>query len=254
MADANTVFDPNAPAFGSGSQKLEPEVAPAEVEAPKEEVPAPETEVEESKVPYSRFKKFHDRAQEAEEEAQLWRQRYEALSKPEEQKVESNLPQWWVKLYGDNEASKEAWQIQSEQNEALTQRMREEALEAVRNEKYEEVARIEKNVEMLDNQFEDLSAQVGRDLTEKEESAILDIIDDYTPKDQDGNYAGPIIPMEKAWEIYELKNQVSRAPKQAIRDNIASLSASPTQGQVNANEEQNKAFNPLDWNSYKRRI
>ena len=257
MADA-TKFDMNAPAFGPGSQKIEPDIKKeesvvAEVTKVVEEAPKPEADAEESKVPYSRFKKFHDRALEAETEAAKWREIAEK-KEPSVDKVESELPSFWVELYGDSDASKRAWKIQSEQNEALISKAREEAIEAVRNEKYEETERVEKNVEYIDSQFENLSALVGRDLTEKEQSAVLDIVDEYTPKDKDGNYSGDIIPIEKAWEVYELKQGISKAPKQASRDNVASLSGASTQGTPDARIEQDKSFNPLDWGAYKKRL
>ena len=64
-------IDLNAPAFGAGVQKIEDvssePVGEPEIK-PKEEAPLlPE---EEQTVSYSRFKKFHDAAKEAEEEAE----------------------------------------------------------------------------------------------------------------------------------------------------------------------------------------
>jgi hypothetical protein len=227
----------DAPAFGT-----EAPVEPTVVEPTKEEVPV--TSEEETKVPYSRFKKIHERAKEAEEEAARWREKAEAYDRqPKLEREPSGLPDFWVKLYGDSEASKEAWKIQSEQNETIKAEARREALEAVRNERLEEAQRTEENVGILDENFEDLSAIVGRDLTDKEQSAILDIVDDYTPKDRDGNYAGQILSFDKAWEIYELRNQSAKAPKRESRDNAASLSGSQSQGDTSITEKD-KNFNP----------
>jgi len=253
MADAKV--DMNAPGFGPGSQKVEPQEAPEVAEVkPVEtsvEAPAEVAEATESKVPYSRFKKFHDEALELRQKVADIEAR---MDQEPESKTESEMPAFWVELYGDSDASKKAWKIQSEQNEALIAQAQEKAIEAVRNERYQEAERVETNVSYLDDQIDTLSAKVGRDLTDKEQSDILDIIDEYTPKDEEGNYAGDIIPMDKAWEIYELKNQVAKAPKQASRDSIASLSGTATQGSSSQREEQDKAFNPLDWNAWKRRI
>lgn len=257
-------IDLNAPAFGAGAQKIE-ETPVVSEETPevkaKEEIA--ETPEEESKVPYSRFKKFHDEArlvpkyrQEADQykrEAEEWRAKAEAI-KSSENVPTSELPEFWKKLYGDSDASLEAWKIQSEQNDALLSKAREEALNAVHNERMEEVKRTEENVEKIDSNFEKLSAFVGRDLTEKEQSAILDIVDEFTSKDEDGNYLGEILPFEKGWEIYELKTQASKAPRSQSRDNVASLSGSPSQGEPSAIAEKNKNFNPFDWDSYKKRI
>jgi hypothetical protein len=56
---------------------------------------------------------------------------------------------------------------------------------------------------------------------------------------------------DKAWDIYELKNQ---RPKSPTRDNIASLSNSRSEGETSIQQEKDKNFNPFDWNSYKTRL
>ena len=163
------------------------------------------------------------------------------------------LPNHWVKLYGDSDASKEAWQIQSEQNETLKAEARAEALDAVRNERYVEAQAVEENIGAIDESIDLLKDFVGRDLTEKEEEGVLDIVDQYSPVGNDGKYIeGAMMPFEKAWEIYELKQGSSNAPKRSSRDAVASLSGSPSQGDADIQAEKDKNFNPLDWNSYKK--
>lgn len=256
-------IDLNAPAFGEGAQKpeaavVEPEVkveAPQVVPEPKVEEPKVEPEGE-TQVPYSRFKKFHDAAREAQEAADYWKakaeERLEAPAAPAP--VADDMPPQWVKLYGDSDDSKAAWEIQKNLLAEMREQTRTEALEAVRNQQHEEKERTEQNVERLDDGFEDLAAKVGRDLTEIEQSAILDIVDDYTPKDEDGNYAGDILSFDKAWEIYELKNAATKAPKIQQRNNVAGILGNQSQGEPNNNAEQNKNWNPLDWDAWKRRI
>jgi hypothetical protein len=246
-------IDLNAPAFGEGSQTTEPVKEPvAEPDGTAEKEEESKAEIEENKVPYTRFKKFHDRALEAEQEAAHWRK----IAETTQPKVESqtDLPSFWVELYGDSDASKKAWKIQSEQNEALLQKAREEALNAVRSEKEQETAKVNENIEYLDQSFESLSSQLGRDLTDKEQAAVLDIIDDYTPKDEEGNYAGAILPFDKAWEIYNLKETAQKAPRAQKRDAVASLSQNQSQGEVSVDKEKDKNFNPLDWNAWRSRI
>ena len=260
-------IDLNAPAFGPGSQLIEdeaekeetinseeeivveetPEVTPEE-----EEVPAEPLEEEESKVPYSRFKKFHDEATDLRQKVADYEARFENREPMSPQ--ESDVPTFWTDLYGESDAATKAWRVQEKQNQSLIEDAREQAIEAVRNERTEEANAINSNMESLDNQIESLSDFVGRKLTGKEESSILDIVDEYTPKDENGNYAGQTIPMDKAWEIYELKNSASKAPKKASRDSVASLSAKQTDGQPNSKNEQDTNFDPLNWNAYKNRI
>lgn len=250
-------IDLNAPAFGAGAQKLE-ETTDETVVEPVEPKENEVTSEEETKVPYSRFQKFHNLAREKEAEAEQykreaaeWRAKAETF-KPQESTDE--LPEFWKELYGESEASKKAWKIQQRANESLKEEARREAVEAFRNERFEETQRTEQNVEVIDNHFEDLSAFVGRDLTEKEQSAVLDIVDDYTPKDRNGNYSGELMSFDKAWEILELRNQSAKTAKTKSRDQVASLNGTQSQGDPSASAEQNKNFNPLDWDSYKRRL
>jgi len=71
-------FDPNAPAFGTDAQKVEETPVEAEVKTEEAKDEPVVESVEETKVPYSRFAKFHTRALEAEKEAQHWREIAEA--------------------------------------------------------------------------------------------------------------------------------------------------------------------------------
>lgn len=254
-------IDLNAPAFGKGAQKVEETVEETVVEPTIEKIEEPKIEPiepseEESKVPYSRFKKFHQEAREAREEAEKWRLEAERLkNQPEPTKYSDELPPQWAKLYGDSDASKDAWKVQQDLNRQIREDALKEAREAVRNERYEEAQRIEDNVGQIDSSFEDLSAFIGRDLTEKEQSALLDIVDEFTPKDRYGNYAGETTSLEKAWEVYELKNNISKAPKTQARDTVAALTGKLSQGGTTAEvEERNKNWNPLNWNGYKDRL
>ncbi len=264
---AKQKIDLNAPAFGKGAQVIEETAEETVVEPvveeqkPKEQEPV--ASEEETKVPYSRFKKYHDAAKEAEKEAAYWREQAEQrreYNRPSEPQVDlqDEAYKLWIENYGDNEASHKAWKNQLKITQTLEERAiaraEERAKETYRNERYEEAARTEENVDVLDDRLEDLSAVVGRDLSEKEQLALLEIVDDYTPKDREGNYLGEIMPFEKAWRIYELEQQASKAPKVQARNQVASLSGSQSQGDPSNVAEANKNFNPLDWNAWRKRI
>lgn len=259
-----TKIDLNAPAFGPNAQKLadlEETVPPVVTEEPKveekkvEEAAITEPVEEENSVRYSRFKKFHDEALALREEVAELRRKVEVV-KPAEQEVV--VPDSFKRLYGDEnsphwESVKEAWKIQSEQNEALVSRARQEAIEAARSERYEEIEKTNKNLQTIDSGIESLSDTIGRDLTDAEQSSVLDIVDAYTPQDANGNYLGPLLPFDKAWEIYELKQNVQKAPKKESKDNVAALSGKQSQGEP-ANAEKNASWNPMDWNAWQKRI
>lgn len=256
-------IDLNAPAFGAGAQKLEDLItdahAQSSVEEPVIEVKEEETveSAEETKVPYSRFKKFHDEARQARLEAEEWRAKAEALeSRPVRHEVDesSEMPSYWKELYGDSEASQKAWSIQQRREEEIERKAYEAGQRGARELEIEQRERIDSNVAVIDDNFDALSDFVGRDLTVKEQSAILDIVDEYTAKDSDGNYQGAVMPFDKAWEIYELKQNSVKSPQRQARDSVASLSGAQSRGDTSVSEETNKNWNPLARGSWRSRL
>jgi hypothetical protein len=258
-------IDLNKPAFGAGSQtlaelqaNLTPDTSVEETVEIKSEEDTSEPSVEETKVPYSRFKNIHTRALEAEAEAEKWRLRAEEIENQRTSRAyeepSSDMPSEWKELYGDSEASEKAWKLQQKREQAIEQRAYEAGQRGAMELESLQRERIDTNINVIDENFESLSAYVGRDLSEKEQSAILDIVDNYTPKDAHGNYQGAIMDFDKAWEIYELKQNSGKSQTRQSRDNVASLSGTNTQGDTSINTERDKSFNPLDWNAYKNRI
>jgi len=255
-------IDLNAPAFGPNAQKVgEESNTNSGEEVLKEEKPDADSG-EEQMVKYSRFKKFHDEAQTYKQEAERYRAEAEALrNRPERESNQDPLDEarkLWIENYGDTEATRKAWDNQVKINQAFEQRAidraREEARETFGSERQRETQRTQENIGHIDNELETLADYVGRPLKESEEEAILDIVDEFTPKDEDGNYAGALLPMDRAWEIYELKQGASKSKGRSSRDSIASLSGSQSQGDSSVQSEQNKNFEPRDWDAYKRRL
>ena len=245
----------DTPAFGPGSEEGKVEVKEEMVTKPEGEVTKekePAESEEESKVPYSRFKKFHDEAAE-------YKAKYEELVSQREterhttENKEDEPDARWTKLWGDSPEAKEAWKVQKERDEDIVSRAEQKALEAVKNEKYQESERIEQNIEALDSEFEILQDFVGRKLTEEEQDSILDIVDNYSQVGENGKYIAKF-PMDKAWEIYELKSQATKTPKKIARDNVSSLLGNRSEGESSEKEERDKNFNPMDWNAYQKRL
>ena len=229
-----------------GEQKVEQQATVEKAE----EVPV--ISEEETKVPYSRFKKFHDAAKEAEEEALKWKQRAEELEQQKFERreivVEGEVPSWWKELYGDTEVSQKAYKIQSQHEADIASQAEDRAFRRLQETQQAEANRYQENLSSIDEHLELVSAVAGRDLTEDEQSKLLDIVDEFTPKDDDGNYAGSLISPDKAWEIYEMKNQSAHAQRKASRNEVASIISSQSSGEPNADQtEKNKSWNPLSW-------
>ena len=254
--------DLNAPAFGSKAQMVEApsveEQKPAE-ETNIEQGSGEDTSVEENKVPYSRFRNVSLARREAEKEAAEWRARVEELERERPTRRESTstgTPDWWKKLYGDNDQTKEAYEIwQQNQPQFDPNQVRQEAIKAWREEQEREEQSTQENLQTLDEHLEEISSLAGHDLTENEESAVLDIIDEYTPKDRNGRYAGSLIEPDKAWEIYQLKNNSASASRRQSRDQVAGLTSSKSNGETSLDAaERDKNFVPQAWGQWRNRF
>lgn len=269
--------DLDAPAFGEGSQADTSEKDTADVSQTQsvEERDSStsgdrpdvseEEDKDEQRVPYSRFEAAQRRAKEAERNEAESRQRYEELVRDRHERelrredsghYKGDLPSYWVKMYGDTEVSREAYQYELERQSSIRTEARRAAVEAAQESRENEFRALAENESTIDNRLENLSEGLGRNLSEKEESALLDIIDEYTPKDANGNYVGgELIPFEKAWEIYQLKQSSTSERSRNSRRTPTSLTSSRTQGEPSADKKRADAeFNPRDWNSWKKRI
>jgi len=256
----------NVPANGSQPTKVYEVEEPATVPA---DGTVPEGQIEEQKVPYSRMKAVIERARRAEQEAEEAREyarsvesqrseyRPERLERQSERSGDSMYDDGlnvWIKLYGDKPETREAYRLEYERQERLRDSFRNEALEAVRQERTQESQIFAQNERTLDERLEDLSYSLGRGITPDEESAILDIVDEYTPTGSDGRYAGEILPMDKAWEIYNLRiSQATRGVSERRRMPTA-LTGARTEGVPTNREKENKDWIPGDWNSYQKKI
>lgn len=253
----------DSPTEGEGSGEGTPASGGAPVVVPK----APVEEPSEQQVPYSRFSTALSRAKEAEREAEEARIRYEELQDQLKQRNDrpqvnhetpesfrGNLPNYWLKLYGDSPASREAYGYELERQREIEERAEQRALQAIETRSTEERQVLSRNEQLIDNRLDNLKADLNRDLTEQEESALLDIVDEYTPKDEDGNYAGDIISFDKAWEIYELRaTQQSNASKRS-RSAATAVTGSRSEGEPGADPKATENWDPRDWNSYRKRI
>lgn len=247
---------------------MDPEIKPeGEIEVA-EGGGAPATSEEESKVPYSRFKKFHERAIAAEQAAAVAEENYQrVLRERGEQSSSSHSddsgadqpPGWWIENYGDTEATRKAWKNQYKHEQELIERAEtraeERAIARLQENQQYETQRVSENIETIDDNLEDLSALVGRDLTEAEQSGVLDIVDEFTPKDRDGNYLGSILPFDKAWEVYEMRGKTQGAGRREERNRVASLSGDSGSGEpTSAQAEQDKNFVPGKWGSWRDKL
>lgn len=219
----------------------------------------PEPSEEETKVSYSRFKNIHTRYRDAEKRAaeleaqlaELESQRAVPSFEREAPKTEGRKWETWKKFYGDSDQSKELFRDWMNEfappDETYIQQIAVQAYEAqARNEE----RRVAGNEQYIDDQLEDLSVSLGRDLTDEEQTEVLEIMDEFSATDEDGRIIS-LYPAEKAWEIYEIQHNVGTSTRIQNRNKVAALTSTGTKGEVSASGkgQENKDFDPR-WEAF----
>lgn len=158
------------------------------------------------------------------------------------------LPKWWENLYGNNEASKNGFAVWSEQEETRQQEVIDKALKTIQARESLESQAVVKEEQNIDNEFDSFEENNDLTLTAKEKIDLLNIVDEFSPKDDDGNYLGATIPIEKAYEILELKRSIP-SPTTQQRKQLAGITGGGKSGQGNSSTNQ---FRPGDWGGWRR--
>ena len=255
-----------------GNLKEKPEGVSEEVStegSQPEEKPLVELDKQdEQKVPYSRFDKVRREREEALEEAeearkllkQMREEREVSRETPSLSSYEEDYARKMKQLLGDNPVSKEIIDLnlksQRDLARELEERAERRALEAVENQRTSESRAIIQNENIIDNRLEALSDRLGRRLTEQEEAAILDVVDEYTPVGEDGKYAGEILSFDKALEIVNMRQSQQSMSSKRARSAAVNAGSVRSQGEPTgvATEQQNKEWNPLNWKSLYDRV
>lgn len=236
-------------------QDDEPMVADSEkeevvetVKEVKEEVSAsPEEDAvaDEARIPYSRFEKVNERAVRAEERLKLLE---EQMSTKVEVSKEVDLPEDWVELYGDSDAAKRAYALQLKREE----RLEEQLMERFQQRQKEEEDLVEQNVSKIDQDLRAFEDTLGRKLLDSEESSILDIQDEFTQKDEFGNYMTPLLSPEKAYEIFVLRQEKTVSAQKKAKHRVVALTGSSNEADTDSSSNVN--FEPNKWGSWRDRI
>ncbi len=210
----------------------------------------PETSEEENKVSYSRFKNIHTRYREAEQRAAKLEEELANLEHSRAERIESENPteppkEWFEAVGGDTPTARNAWNVLRKQfapSEEYIERLAAQTLERVQ---MAEDQRVLSNERTIDDQLEDLSISLGRDLTEDEQAAVLDIMDEFSPIDDKGRILS-LYPADMAWDLYEIQSQGQVSERKQARNRAAEVIGSGSRGEVAApaGKKDNKDFDP----------
>lgn len=208
---------------------------------------------DEQRVPYSRFKKQLDLVAEAtskisvlEENLAQLHEKLDNPAKPEDVEV----PPEWVKLYGDSDVSKEAYMVQLQREEQLQAKAVEKAIEVLTRQQQQESQRLVDNEHLIEDNLTELQETIGKRLTGQQEDSVLQIVDEFSPVDDDGKYLS-LFPFDKAYEIYMLREQTKgRATRQA-RTKVADLTGNASEGEVSSDDT---SFTPQKWDGWESEL
>lgn len=246
---------------GDSSEKDTADASQAESAEKKDEAASEpeESVVEEQKVPYSRLRTAIERSREAERKAEDANRRLAELeSRREEPRQRSYEPYEEAiasrikKLYGDNETSKQIIEIEMnryrEDNERLEKLAEQKAMEALDRRETISSQEVERNERTLESRLEDFSMALGRDLTADEENNLLAIADQYSPIGEDGKYlSGEPLPLDRAWEIYEMKQASEGQASKKSRSKATSLTSSKSEGETEIESGDSDKWYPGRW-------
>lgn len=220
--------------------EVEEKVAPSPKEAVKED-----TDEEPARIPYSRFQTVNEQKIRLEEKLKLLEE--QSANKQVEETEDVETPKEWLDLYGDNDQARSAWKLQTSLLSSWQEEAANKAFEKIETTKKEQEEIAKKNLEAIDNILNEFQTTLGRKLSEEEESSLLDIQDEFTPKDEKGNYLAPLIAPEKAFEILTLRTNGSKVAKGQARKRVASITSVGSEGDNSSDD----SFTPGDWGAWR---
>lgn len=198
------------------------------VEVPEVEAKA---EPEEDKVPKSRFMTMHQRAIEAEKALrQFEAERASEPAKEVPKADDADLKKFYDDTFGKTELADKLYQAELARLTAIEERVEQRAYERVSQREEVQQRVIEDRVSSMDTAFEELSVVAGKDLSDDEQVAILDIVEKYSPKDKNGKIPEEyLMSLDDAYEIYQMQS-VAVKPNRSERNAVAALSGTRSQG------------------------
>lgn len=212
------------------------EVAPSESvpETPSSEVSPEEVstpEPEEEKVPKSRFLTMAKRAIEAEKAARAYEAERESRPEPViAVDDDEDLKKFYTTTFGETEMAEKLYQNELKRLGSIEERAADRAYERIAQREQEDAQLIDNRVASMDSAFEELGLVSGKDFTDEEQVAMLDIVEKYSPKDKNGKIPEDyLLPLDQAYEIYQLQSEQAK-PNRTARNAVAALSGARSEG------------------------
>lgn len=196
------------------------------------------SEPEEEKVPKSRFLTMHQRAVEAEKAVRQFEAERESRPEPVIQVDEdAELKKYYITTFGDTEMANNLYQNELKRLNTIEERAAERAYERISQREVEDAQLIDNRVASMDSAFEELGIVAGKDFSDDEQVALLDIVEKYSPKDGNGKIPEEyLLPLDQALEIYNLQAETAK-PNRSQRNAVAALSGARSEGAPTATSD-----------------
>lgn len=256
LPDADEAEDTETSTEGS---QPEQEVEEEQEGDDSEDTSASQQADDERRVPYSRFHSVNSEKQEALERAIRAETELELLRKqnlPESRTLSDETPPHeWVELYGDSELSRKAWTTQQSLDKRRFAEMQSEAAKAaidgLRKAETETKQRESEAAEQIVDALEDYQSSNKRRLNDAEQSAVLDIMDELSPKDAEGNYiVHPTQFLDRAVELYDLRKQKATEKTRTAKRSATQMAGTSSEGETTG-ETSTTHFKPGNWGSWR---
>lgn len=202
-----------------------------------------------------RFNEIYGEAKRHEREASEARDRADRLERLLEQSLQQarapekrTVPDEWKKVLGETDATEAFYELLDRELSTREQRAVEKAYDRYVEEQQGSNEAIRANEGAIDLELESLEDQLGRELTDEEASAILDIADELTPQ-ENGKYLTSLVPLRAAYGEYRARQFEAKAPQQQQRQRVASVVSAKggSVGESPATREVRGRPNPDGW-------
>jgi len=119
----------------------------------------------------------------------------ESNSQRTDEEEQSQIPEWFVELYGDNES---AWQKYNQAESEKEERLIEKAQARIEEKKQQEENEASSGLNWVNSQLELVEETHGK-LSDSKRNQLMSIVEEYIPTDEDGN-----LDFIKGYKIMEL--------------------------------------------------
>lgn len=207
---------------GAIDEEVESSTTEEEEENVEEEEKTPKFDKKETSERFQVLTQHNKELKAKVEEMEAWKEEIESkLSSKEEEQEQSQIPEWFSSVMGENE---EAWKGFM----GMTEKMQEKVLSRIQDQTLEErqaeEAEAKAGEEWVDNQLE-LVKETHGELSKSDLNKLMSVVEKFVPTDENGN-----LDFLKGYEIMKLMNPTKSDTRKAIVDTSNSSRTINTDG------------------------